>query len=328
MMSKMRLILGLLAVTSVLAIPVSPAFAEFKSHSKSSEGTKTLFAINVEGIGATINCGDLESGPKWKIEKNGTAAEVGALLLLKFKSLGTCLVAYTESEKAKEVKATSNECEWEINEPKAEALVADTTVSTCTIKPELAKACEVKIEPKENKNREKVSLADSGETNENLSIELSLSAITVTATGEGCTAAGIKSTSLATLNGAMAVQQVQPGIANPQFALSTAEATLNFNTINQKKTVRVSNVSAGPAATPTRVGVSTFATGGIFGTYWTSENMPVNTCATTAVNEGFGCNMEIKLTASAARRGFIVTSPLVYTEGGVPVARLDFFGNR
>jgi hypothetical protein len=323
-MMKMRLALGLLAVVSAFAVAVSPAFAEFTSHDKSSEGTKSKFATTIEGIGATVNCGDSESGPKWQIKKSGVLAEVGSLLTLKYKTLGECVTEYKESETTKEVKATSSECEWETREPKAEMLVAMTTVNTCTIKPELSKPCEVKIEPKENKNREKVTLYDSGETDENLDLGLLLSKVTVSATGEGCAPAGISSTSSATLNSAVELDQVQPGMAEPQFRLSMVSSNLNFFSVGQKKEVSVINFGAGSGATPARAGVSTLSTTPPFGAYWTSEKNTVSTCATTALNLLQSCPMEIKLTGTVRNR--TITSMLVYNQGGTTGTSLIFNG--
>jgi hypothetical protein len=309
---KMRLILGLLAVASVLATPVSPAFAEFTSHSKSSEGTKTRLALLIEGIGATINCGTLESGPKWEIKKSGTAAEVGALLDLKYKSLGGCVTDYKEGGVDKEAKATSNECEWEINEPKTEMLVTPTTVSTCTIKPELPKACEVKIEPKENKNREKALLFDTGEKSESLDVELLLSKITAAAAGEGCSSAGITSTSSATIDGQMEVEQVQPGIPAPEFVMTSSVFPIEFMAINAKKTVAVLNHSAPENTAPSRAGTSSLVPGRLFGVY-TSENNTIATCSTKTLVQQQTCPMEIKLTGTVANRW--VAGAVQYLQG-------------
>jgi hypothetical protein len=312
MIHKMRLVLGLLTMTGALAIAASPAFAEFTSHTKSTEGSTTQFSLNIEEIGATINCGSLESGPTWQIKQAGKPAEVGSVLALKFKSLAKCVVEYTEGGKVKEANATSNECEWETSEPNKENAVTLTVVSTCTIKPELAKPCEVKIEPKENKSRETVGLFDTGEKSESLDLNFDLTKVTVTATGEGCIAAGIKSTSLAKVSGAMEAKQVQPGMAATQFILTSPTVPLTFTAVNQKREVSVVNVSAGAAATPTRAGVSSLVTGRQFG-FFTSENKKVSECATTALNEKQSCKMEIKLMTATPNR--IINGAVQYFEG-------------
>jgi hypothetical protein len=312
MIRQMTMVFGLLTVTSVLAATASPAFAEFTSHTESTEGSITGFALNIEEIGGTINCGSLESGPAWQIRKGGTPAEVGSVLALKFESLAKCVLEYTEGEKVKEVNATSNKCEWEISEPGQENAVALTVVSTCIVKPELAKACEVKIEPKENKNRETVGLFDTGETSESLDINLDLTKVTVTATGEGCTSAGIKSTSSAKVSGALEAKQVQPGMAAPQFILTSPTVPVTFKAVNQKREVSVVNISAGAFATPTRAGISSLVTGGQFG-WFESENKKVSECATTALNETQSCKMEIKLKFPTPNR--IIIGAVQYFEG-------------
>lgn len=312
MIRRMTQVFGLLTVAAMLAVSASPAFAEFTSHSKSTEGSKTRFALNIEEIGATINCGSLESGPTWQIRKGGKAAEVGSALGLKFKSLAKCVLEYKEGGKTKEVNATSSECEWEISEPGKENAVALTAISTCTVKPELAKACEVKIEPKENKSREAVALFDTGEKSESLDLNIDLTKVTVTAAGEGCTAAGIKSTAAAKVSGAMEVEQVQPGMAATQFILTSPTVPVNFTAVNQKREVSVVNISAGPAATPTRAGVSSLVAGRQFG-FFTSENVKVSECATMAINEKQSCKMEIKLMSPSPNR--MITGAVQYFEG-------------
>jgi hypothetical protein len=312
MIRKITLVLGLLTVTSVLVATASPAFAEFTSHNESTEGSITAFALNIEEIGATINCGSLESGPTWQIRQGGEPAEVGSVLALKFKSLAKCVLEYTESKKVKEVNATSNECEWEMSEPGKENAVALTVVSTCVIKPELAETCEVKIEPKENKNRETVDLFDTGEKSESLDLNLNLTKVTVTASGKGCTSAGIKSTSSAKVSGAMEAKQVQPGMAAPQFILTAPTVPLTFNALNQKRELSVVNISAGAAATPTRAGVSNLVTGLQFG-FFKSENKKVSECATTMLNEKESCKMEIELMAASPNR--VTRGAVQYIEG-------------
>jgi hypothetical protein len=307
MMFKMGRLLGLLVVAGVLALTVSTAYAEFKSHSKSSEGTKTRLDLEVEGIGGTVNCGTLLSGPKWEIKNGVTPAETGALLALKFKPLSGCVTEYKEGGITKEVKTTSSECEWAINEPKAEITATLTMDSTCTLKPELSKACEVKFEPKENANREKVALFDSGEKSENLAAEFLLTKVTATVAGEGCSSAGIKSSSTATINGAMEVEQVQPGMATPEFSMLSNVFPIEFRAINAKKTISVANISAPEGATPFRTGVSTLVSGREFRLF-TSENNTIAACSTTALLRQQTCPIEIKLTGTVANR---------WTAGGV-----------
>lgn len=312
MIRKARLVLGLITATSALAISVSPASAEFTSHSKSTEGSKTPFSLNIEEIGGTVNCGSLESGPTWQIKKAGKAAEVGPVLTLKFKSLSKCVLEYKEGETTKEVNATSNECEWETSETGKETAVKLAVVKTCIVKPELAKACEIKIEPEKNKALETVALFDTGEKSEGLDINIDLTKVTVATAGEGCTSAGIKSTSAAKVSGAIEVEEIQPGMAAPQFSLSSPTVPVNFTKVKQKREVFVENVSAGAAATPQRAGISTFVTGRQFG-FWQSENKKVSECATTALNEKQTCKMEIQLISPTPNR--IITGAVQYFEG-------------
>jgi hypothetical protein len=291
-MIKLALVPGLIALVGILSVYATPASAEFSS--KSTEGKDGNSQIVLEGIGGTLDCGTGETNATWEIEKENKPAEKGPDLLLKFKLWGTCQLEYKEGTETKETSATGGECDWETQETGSERAVKDTIVSPCTLKATISSLpCEIKVAPESNKERSELLLIDSGEEDENLLTELDVKNLTVGATGTGCLAAGIKSTTTGSIKGDIESQQVAPAVAAPVFRMSYVTSNQIIG-INLSRTVNVTN-----RATAGAPGMKLLEAGE--SPWFTVANETLATCQGRNLNTNAACPMKVTFSMASNR---------------------------
>ncbi len=310
-MSTLKLPVALtIAVGLVLACSTT-AFAEFKAHTKTTEGESGYAYATLEGGGASINCEALEekSAPKWIIEKEGKPAESGAGLRVKVKTWGECVGEIKGVTRA----MSSSECEMETQEPKEEAEVSATLLSTCTFTVEVAKVpCEIMVEPKENKERKSIGLVDSGENDENTILNFALKNITTSVKGALCSTLGVTSTHEGKMNGAMEALQVAPALAAPVFRVSREGTARIMGTQTRKVHVANFGTMGAPGASLSTAGDNGFAVG--------TKSLAECQMEPLAMGESCGMTVRVVVAPQVRRIHFRITT------GGVVKSEVSVLG--
>jgi hypothetical protein len=306
------------------------ASAEFKAAGKATSGGSNYLFAKVEAGGAKFECGEPETkgAPEWTVEKEGKASEKGPSLHFKVKTWGRCL---SESEKGVTRAVTASECGLEAREPNEEEEISATILSTCSFKIEVKKEaiCEVKIEPKENKERKTVDVANGGGATSSSSLRLALTSVTTAVSGTACEAAGIKATHEGKLSGYVEALQVAPGRPPPTvWRLRVKPGTPNrIRFLNRTMLVQVLNLqgvaSAGPGA---NLGAEIEEPGNLF---FTIASMSVNECANFAYAANGGgakeaCTMTLEYVKDSGQTNRFTLFKILAAGGAVEDQLLTF----
>jgi hypothetical protein len=237
-MRKTRLFPACTAVIGALLVFAAPASAEFSALARSSEGEVTDVYQVFEGGGGKFTCENTSNPARWLIENGTEHTEKGPDFVLKLKGWGECIAETTGVK----VSATGSECEQRFVEPREEASITETIVSTCTLKAEiLGLTCEVKIEPTSNNELKEVTVYNSGEKSEDMTLSYNVSRVTTTV-NRACETGGIKSTREGKIEGSSEAKQVMPGRRAGTFVLGATSIT--FRRRGERRTVTLINNGA------------------------------------------------------------------------------------
>jgi len=317
-MKRLTLVI-VLALAGLLSLAANPASAEFTANNESTEGN-TLFAFAIENAGPTISCGETETGQLvWEIMNEGEASGSGPELSLNFASWGTCMVEYKEEAIA---TLTGGNCTWKAKEAGSEREIANELISTCKLSGEIEEeSCSITLSPESNEKLSTLELANSGESDEHMAVNIELEGATLSASGGGCEAAGIKSTSAATLTGVIEAFEVTPGVALPVFKLFFGGGKFpSMNTLWESRTVIVANsgTEAKPETALTNAGPD-------FPSFDVFDNT-VAKCQGMVLAPSGTCTMTIKYIKKRADGAIAYEKFQILNAAGAVVDQMSIFG--